>query len=201
MIRILTAAITSLFITSAALALPVIGQPAPEFNALDAISGKPFALSDAKGKMVVLEWHNPECPFIRKFYSVGAMQQMQANAAKDGIVWVSINSASPGKEGYLADAASARAAIAESKSHTAHYLLDADGKIGHTYGAKTTPHMFVIDRKGTLVYMGAMDDKPTADSADIASATNYVTLALKSVKDGTPLKTSSTRSYGCFVKY
>ena len=201
MVRAAALMVATLFFAGAAFAAPVIGKPAPEFKAVDVLSGKPVALGDLKGKTVVLEWNNFKCPFVKKFYSVGAMQKLQAKAVDDGVVWVSINSSAKDKEGHLANAKEAKAVIAENKSNASHYLLDADGTIGHAYEAKTTPHMFVIDKEGTLVYMGAIDDKPSADSADIASATNYVSEALTALKKGKAVKTASTQSYGCFVKY
>lgn len=200
MIRSALALLMTAFLATTAAAEPVIGKPAPDFKAVDVLSGKPVALADLKGKTVVLEWNNFKCPFVRKFYSVGAMQKLQANTVKDGVVWVSINSSAKGKEGYL-DSAHAKEVVAENKSAASYYLLDADGKIGHAYEAKTTPHMFVIDTTGTLVYMGAIDNKPSADSADIASATNYVAEALTALRKGKEVKTTSTQSYGCFVKY
>ena len=189
------------FFASAALAAVSVGATAPAFTAIDAVTGKTFSSESLKGKTVVIEWNNFECPFIKKFYSVGTMQALQANAIKDGVVWVSVNSSAEGKEGYLKDAKEAKTALTERKSNASHYLLDHDGKIGHAFGAKTTPHMFVIDKEGKLVYQGAIDNKPTADTADIAMATNYVTLALKSVSAGKPIETNTTRPYGCFVKY
>lgn len=201
MLRTLLAAVAGILLATGAVAAPAIGKPAPDFKALDAVTGKPVALADLKGKTVVLEWTNPECPFVKKFYSAGKMQQLQADAVKDGVVWVSVNSSAKGKEGYLADAAAAKAAIATAGAKQSHYLLDAEGTIGHAYGAKTTPHMFVIDKEGTLVYMGAIDDIESADAADIAKANNYVTAALTALKEGKPVKTPSTKSYGCFVKY
>jgi len=202
MFRTMIVFFTVLFFSTTAMALPTIGQPAPAFKGMDTLSGKEISLSDFKGKTVVLEWHNPECPFIRKYYSSGAMQALQANAAKDGVVWISINSAGgPDKEGYIADAVSAQALLASVHSNTAHYLFDRDGSIGHSYGAKTTPHMFVIDKAGNVVYMGAIDSKPTADAADITTATPYVADALASLKNGTPVIITSTRPYGCGVKY
>ena len=201
MLRALYVLILALFVSSAVMAAPVIGEAAPDFTGTDVISGKTLTLSDLKGKTVVLEWNNFNCPFVKKFYSVGAMQELQTRTVKDGVVWVSINSSAKDKEGYLPDAKAAKALLAEHKSHATYYLLDHDGKIGHAYEAKSTPHMFVIDQDGKLAYMGAIDNKPTADSADIASATNYVTEALKSLKAGKPVKVKQTRPYGCFVKY
>ena len=178
-----------------------INQPAPDFSALDAVSGKTITLASLKGKTVVLEWNNFDCPFVKKFYNVGAMQKLQAEAAKDGIVWISINSSAAGKEGHLADSAAAKAALAQRNASPAHYFLDHDGAIGKAYGAKSTPHMYVIDKTGTLVYAGAIDSKASVDSADISSATNYVTAALADLKAGRPVKTTATQAYGCFVKY
>jgi peroxiredoxin len=194
-------ALIGIVIASSAWAAVETGKPAPAFSGVDVLSGKEIALEQFKGKTIVLEWNNFECPFVHKFYSVGAMQSLQANAVKEGVVWISINSSALGKEGYLKDAPTAKAAALANKSNASYYLLDHDGTIGHLYGAKTTPHMFVIDKNGTLAYEGAIDDKPTADTADIATATNYVTQALKALAAGTPVKTTKTRSYGCFVKY
>lgn len=201
MLRTIRIFIASLFVTGAAYAAPVIGEAAPDFRGVDAITGKTITLSELKGKTVVLEWNNFHCPFVKKFYSVGAMQELQARKVKDGVVWISVNSGAPGKQGHLANAKEAKEALAAHKSKASHYLLDHDGTIGHAYGAKTTPNMFVIDSEGKLAYMGAIDSKPTTDSADIASATNYVTQALKSLKDGKPVKVTNTKPYGCNVKY
>lgn len=175
--------------------------PAPLFKGKDVLSGKTISSTDFKGKTVVVEWNNFGCPFVQKFYNSGTMQQLQADAVKDGVIWVSVNSSAKGKEGYFADAAAAKAAVAEHHSNASYYLLDPNGLIGHAFGAKATPHMFVIDGKGNLAYQGAIDSKPTPDPADIAGATNYVTEALASLKAGKPIKTSSTQAYGCFVKY
>lgn len=200
MLRRLSLFAAAMLVASSALAANV-GEPAPAFKAVDVITGKEISNESLKGKTVVLEWNNFGCPFVKKFYSVGAMQAQQAAAKKDGVVWVSINSSAEGKEGFLKDAAEAKAVLAEKKSNASHYLLDHDGSIGKAYGAKTTPHMFVIDKAGNLAYQGAIDDKPTADSADIATASNYVNEALAALKAGTPIKTATTKSYGCFVKY
>lgn len=180
---------------------PKIGEPAPDFTATDALTSKPVVLSELKGKLVVLEWNNPQCPFVRKFYSVGAMQQLQANAAKKGVVWILVNSSAPGKEGHLKSAAEAKEFVSYRKAHPAHYIIDADGKIGHLYGTKTTPHMFVINKDGNLAYMGAIDNTPTADPADIATAKNYVYRALAALTEGKKVSVTNTQPYGCFVKY
>lgn len=176
-----------------------IGKPAPDFTA-HAASGKDVKLSDYAGKIVVLEWNNPGCPFVKKFYGSGKMQELQAAAAKDGVVWLTVNSGAEGKQGYLTEE-TARQFIAEKKAAPTEYLLDHEGKIGHLYGAKTTPHMFVIDKKSTLVYTGAIDNKPSPNTGDIDSAQNYVSEALGALKDGRKVDVSSTQSYGCNVKY
>jgi len=201
MLRHLLAATATVFLATAALAAPMIGKPAPDFTVTDALSGKAVRLADLKGKIVVLESTNPGCPFVKKHYSVGAMQTLQKNATNDGVVWISFNASAEGKEGYLPTAKDAQASVAEHKAKPTYYVLDPKGTLGHLYEAKVTPHMYVIDNAGTLVYMGAIDDKPTADSADIASATNYVAQALAALKAGTPIKVSQSKPYGCFVKY
>ncbi|MDX2095297.1 MAG: redoxin family protein [Alphaproteobacteria bacterium] len=201
MLRPVLSFLTTLLIAGSALAAVTVGEPAPAFSGTDVLSGEPISNESLKGKTVVLEWNNPDCPFVKKFYSVGAMQALQAKAARNGVVWVGINSSAAGKEGYLKDAAQAKAALAERQSNTRHYLLDHDGRIGHAYAAKTTPHMFIIDPQGILVYQGAIDNKPSADTADIATATNYVTEALNALKHGKPIKTATTQPYGCFIKY
>lgn len=188
-------------IAGAAFAAATVGEPAPTFKGTDVITGKPITNADFKGKIVVVEWNNFECPFVKKFYNSGTMQELQENAAKDDVVWVTVNSSAEGKEGYIRDASAAKAAIAEHHGKEAHFLLDHDGIIGKTFGAKSTPHMFVIDKKGNLAYQGAIDSKPSADAADIASATNYVTAAIDALKDNKPIKTPVTQPYGCFVKY
>lgn len=193
--------LATIMFSTAAMADAKIGAPAPDFTAHDSISGKEISLSDFKGKNVVLEWNNPLCPFVKKFYSVGAMQQLQQNAAKHDVVWISINSSAEGKEGFLKDDAAAKNFISDRTAHPTYYIRDVTGAIGKRYGAKSTPHMFVIDAKGTLAYMGAIDDTPTADSADIATAKNYVTRALIALTSGKEVAVKSTRPYGCFVKY
>jgi peroxiredoxin len=198
--KVSTLLATAFFATVTFAAVPS-GSPAPAFSGTDALSGKPVRLDALKGKVVVLEWNNFECPFVHKFYDSGTMQKLQKTATADGVVWVTINSNAEGKEGYLADDATAKAAVAEHHGSETYFLRDPSGTIGHAYGAKSTPTMFVIDKSGMLVYQGAIDSIPTPDVNDIPKATNYVTEALKSVKAGTPVKTSQTQSYGCFVKY
>lgn len=176
-----------------------IGAPAPDFTA-KAASGKNVKLSDYKGKIVVLEWTNPGCPFVKKFYGAGKMQALQTDAMKKGAVWLSVNSSAEGKQGAV-DAAGAKAFMDSAKAAPTEYLLDARGDIGRLYGARTTPHMFVIDATGALAYQGAMDDKPTPHPEDIEGAHNYVSAALDAVMGGNNVETPSTQSYGCNVKY
>jgi peroxiredoxin len=187
--------------STAALASVQIGAVAPDFTATDALSGKPVTLSKLRGKPVVLEWNNPNCPFVKKFYSVGAMQQLQENATKKGVIWISVNSSAEGKDGFLRTDKEAKEFVGNRNAHPTYYLRDPSGAIGKSYGAKTTPHMFVIDKDGNLAYMGAPDDTPTADPADIATAKNYVTRALKALTAGTTVAVTTTQPYGCFIKY
>jgi peroxiredoxin len=176
-----------------------VGEAAPNFT-LTGADGKSYSLKDFAGKKVVLEWHNPQCPFVKKFYSVGEMQRLQADAKAGEVVWLSINSGAQGKQGHL-DAAGANAMLSDAKASPAAYLLDANGEVGKSYGAKTTPHMYVIDPAGKIAYMGAIDSNPSADSADIKGATNYVVAAIDAVRAGQPVAKASTQPYGCSVKY
>jgi peroxiredoxin len=200
MLRHLTTLAATTMLATAAFAANV-GEPAPAFKGIDVISGKEVSNATLKGKTAVLEWTNPGCPFVKKFYSVGAMQKFQADAVKDGIVWVSVNSSAAGKEGHLKDATEAKGSIAEHKHASSHYVLDHDGVIGKAFGAKTTPHMYIIDKDGKLAYQGAIDSDNSADSDDIAKATNYVTTALAELKAGKPVTNATTKPYGCSVKY
>ncbi len=176
-----------------------IGKPAPDFKGIDTYN-QVQTLSQYKGKTVVLEWTNPDCPFVRKHYDSGNMQALQKAATADGVIWLSVVSNAKGKEGYL-DALDSNKWMKEKNSVPTARILDPSGEIGHLYGAKTTPHMFVIDPKGTLVYAGAIDDNDSFKPETIATAKNYVREALKSIKAGTPVEVSSTKSYGCSVKY
>ena len=182
-----------------AIAAPPVGSQAPNFQLADA-NGKAVTLGQFKGKVVVLEWNNPGCPYVKKHYESGNMQKTQAAAKKDGVVWLSINSGAPGKQGYMTGA-EARAFVAKEKATPTSYLLDPKGVVGKAYGAKTTPHMYIIDGQGVLRYQGGIDDKPTANSGDIASARNHVTAALGELKAGKPVSMAETRPYGCSVKY
>jgi len=186
-------------LTGAAMAAVEVGKPAPDFTLTDS-NGKSHSLSDFKGKKVVLEWHNPECPFVKKHYNPGNMQKQQAEATKNGVVWLTINSGAAGKQGHL-DGAAANAYLAKSSSAPSGYLIDASGSAGKSYGAKTTPHMYVIDAEGVLRYVGAIDSNSSADSSDIASATQYVPQALAQLASGAAVSTPVTQPYGCSVKY
>jgi len=176
-----------------------IGKTAPDFS-LTGADGKTHALADYKGKFIVLEWTNPQCPFVHKFYDSGTMQKLQKEETGKGVVWLRINSSAQGQEGYqsVADLASY-----VEKKHVAatESLIDQSGKVGHTYGARTTPHMFVIDKSGNLIYAGGIDDTPSADVSDISTAKNYVTAALDEAMAGKPVTTPTSQPYGCSVKY
>ena len=178
---------------------PPVGSAAPEFSLPDA-SGKTHSLSDYKGKYVVLEWFNPECPFVKKHYGSGNMQKLQAEFTGKGIVWLTIDSNAPGLEGNLT-AEQANAKMAEWKTKQTALVLDPDGKAGRAYGAKNTPHMFVINPDGKIVYEGAIDSKATPNPSDISSATNYVKVALDESLAGKTVSNANTRPYGCSVKY
>lgn len=176
-----------------------VGQPAPAFSAPDQ-TGAARSLDAYKGKWVVLEWVNHECPFVQKHYGSGNMQKTQKAATAKGAVWLSVNSSAPGKQGALDGKAAAKVTADKGAAPTA-VLLDPDGKVGKAYGAKTTPHMFVIDPKGTVVYAGAIDDKPSTDQDDVAGAKNYVLAALDEAMAGKAVTSASTQPYGCSVKY
>jgi peroxiredoxin len=182
-----------------ALAAPQLNQDAPAFTAKTA-KGETVSLSDYRGRTVVLEWTNKGCPYVQKHYKSGNMQALQEEAGDDGIVWLTVNSSAPGKQGHVT-ADKARAETAAYDSVEAEYLLDPEGRIGRAYGATATPHMYVIDEAGTLRYMGAIDDRPTADQGDIDGATNYVRTALAAMERGAAPDPAATRAYGCSVKY
>lgn len=176
-----------------------VNQPAPDFTAVDS-NGKEHRLSDFRGKTVVLEWTNHDCPYVRKHYDSGNMQALQKTATGKGIVWLSIISSAPGKQGHVSRAEANRLTSSRNAAPTA-VLLDESGKIGRLYGAKTTPHMYIIDDGGELVYMGGIDSIPSTDTNDIARATNYVDAALNALSSGQPIEDAVTRPYGCSVKY
>ena len=186
-------------VSGLALAAPKVGETAPAFTATDS-KGKTVKLSDYAGKTVVLEWTNAECPFVKKHYSGGNMQATQKAAVAEGAVWLSVISSAAGKQGHV-DGAKADALSAERGAAPSAVLLDAAGDLGRLYDAKTTPHLFVITGDGKLAYAGAIDNTPSADPADIASSTNYVKTALADLKAGKPVATSTSKPYGCSIKY
>jgi peroxiredoxin len=196
--RLLPFAIALLATTPAA-ADQITGQPAGNFRLMDA-DGKAVTLSQFKGRPVVLEWNNPGCPFVQKHYDSGNMQAAQAKAKSLGAVWLTINSGAPGKQGYMTGT-QAKAFVATQKAVPTAYLLDPQGRVGKGYGAKTTPHMYLVDGSGKLVYQGGIDDKPTADKADVAGARNHLLAALAEVKAGKKVSVAEARPYGCSVKY
>jgi peroxiredoxin len=196
-IRSLT--IAALASASVAAQAASLGQAAPAFSATD-VNGKQVSLADFKGKHVVLEWVNPGCPYVVKHYGSGNLPATQKSAAAKGVVWLAINSTAESHRDYRKPGELA----AWMKQHQAvptATLMDADGKIGRAYGARTTPHMYVIDPAGKLVYAGAIDSKPSANPADIATATNHVNAALAETLAGKPVTTAATQPYGCSVKY
>ena len=195
----LAACATALGASASVVAAATVGQPAPAFSAVDT-SGKTVSLADFKGRTVVLEWVNPGCPFVKKHYDSANMPATQKNAVAKGAVWLAINSTHTGASDYLAPAALAGWMKDKGAAPTAT-LMDADGKVGRAYGARTTPHMYVIDPQGTLAYAGAIDSKPTANPADIKTATNYVNQAVAEVVAGKPVSQPVTQAYGCSVKY
>ena len=175
------------------------GQPAPAFRAVD-VTGKTVSLSDFRGKTVVLEWNNPNCPFVQKHYSSGNMQSLQQKNTAAGVAWLAINSTNEGHSDYLSPAKLA-AWFGEQKAATTAILMDPRGEIGRAYGAKVTPHMYVIDPKGTVVYAGAIDDKRSANPADVKTSTNHVSVALSELAAGKAVANAATTAYGCTIKY
>jgi len=186
-------------LVSAAHAAVAPGQAAPEFSLVD-INGKVQKLADYRGKYVVLEWFNSECPFVQKHYESGNMQALQARYTQKGVVWLGINSTSP-RHSNFRDPVRSQAILKEWKSAPTAFVLDPDGKVGKQYGARTTPHMYVIDPKGMLVYVGGIDDKPSTSQRDVATAKNLVAAALDESLSGKPVGTPSAMPYGCSVKY
>lgn len=178
---------------------PVTGKTAPAFQLTD-VAGKKRSLSEHKGQWVVLEWVNHGCPFVRKHYDGGNMQALQKEFTSRGVRWLSICSSAEGKQGHMSPAEWRETIKAKGGAATA-VLLDPSGEVGRLYGAKTTPHMFIIDPQGVLVYQGAIDDTPSVDPADIAKSRNYVREALNQGLSGKAIETSETKPYGCSVKY
>jgi peroxiredoxin len=182
-----------------AVAQAVVGSPAPAFTATDS-HGASHSLEQYRGKYVVLEWHNQGCPYTRKHYVSGNMQSLQKEWTAKGVVWFTVISSARGEQGYQTDSQE-NAYLAQMHADPTAVLMDADGKLGHLYGAKTTPEMYVIDPSGKLIYEGAIDDRPTPDTSDIKGADNYLSDALTEAMAGKPVMKSYTRPYGCSVKY
>lgn len=185
--------------SSGALAAPEIGAPAPAFTGVDT-AGKTWTLEALQGQPVILEWTNHDCPYVKKHYETDNMQALQRAATADGYVWLSVISSAPGKQGHVS-AAEADALTDARAAAPSAVLLDPEGEIGRAYAARTTPHMFVIDASGTLVYMGGIDDRASTDPADVEGATNYVAAAIAELAAGEPVSEPVTRPYGCSVKY
>jgi peroxiredoxin len=193
-VSLLTAAAVVVFGAALVQASVSVGQSAPDFQVKDT-SGKQQSLSSYKGKFVVLEWVNPDCPFVKKHYDSANMQATQKAAEAKGAVWLSVSTGSGGNASEL------NAWVKEKGARPTATLLDSDGKIGKAYGARTTPHMYVINPEGKLVYAGAIDNKPTANPSDVKGATNYVTAALGEAMSGKAVSKATSEPYGCSVKY
>ena len=192
------AAVIAAAACGAAFANAPAGQSAPEFNVTD-LTGKPVNLADFKGRTVVLEWHNFGCPFVQKHYRSGNMQSLQKKYAGD-VVWLAVNSTTRTASDYT-EPAKLEVQLRDFGAAPAKYLMDDPGAMGRAYGAKTTPHMFIIDTTGKVVYNGAIDDKRSTDVADVKTAKNYVAAALDEIKAGKPVSVATTTPYGCTVKY
>ena len=176
-----------------------IGDPAPDFRAVDS-NGKHQHLADYKGKYVVLEWHNQGCPYTKKHYESGNMQRLQKEWTDRGVIWLTVVSSAPGKQGYVT-ASEENTYLQQVKAAPTAVLMDPTGAIGHMYDAKTTPHMFLVSPQGTLIYNGAIDDRPTTDLNDVNAAKNFISAALNEATTGKPVRVPTSRPYGCSVKY
>jgi len=193
------ASLSVLFILVSAALAAKVGEPAPDFTATDTNGGR-HHLADYKGKYVVLEWHNQGCPYTRKHYESGNMQRLQKEWTNKGVVWFTVISSAPGTQGYMTGPQE-NDYVNKMKASPSAVLLDPDGALGHAYSARTTPHMYIIDPAGKLIYNGAIDDHPTADPSDIPSSKNYVSTALQQAMSGQPVSEAATHPYGCTVKY
>lgn len=182
-----------------ATANPKIGQPAPAFTGTDA-DGKQISLKDFRGKTVVLEWTNHDCPYVRRHYGTGNMQKLQKEAAASDVVWLSVISSAPGRQGHVSGKEANELSVSRKATPT-KVILDPNGTIGRQYAARTTPHMYIVNAKGTLVYKGGIDDNPTSWGEIEPDTKNYVRLALAEMKAGKQISKASTRAYGCSVKY
>lgn len=182
-----------------ALAQPMPGRPAPAFTLTD-LDGRKVSLADLKGKYVVLEWTNPSCPFVQKHYDSGNMQSLQKRFTGEGVQWVVINSTAASHSEYLKPAEQ-KAWLLKQGAASTIAALDADGTVGRAYAAKVTPHMYVIDPNGVLVYAGAIDDKRSSNPADVKTANNFVAQVFAELRAGKPVSAPSTQAYGCTIKY
>lgn len=176
-----------------------VGSAAPVFT-LPATTGKSVSLADQRGKLVILEWTNHDCPYVRKHYDTSNMQGLQKETTGQGVIWLTVISSAPGTQGYVTSKQADELTSTRQASPTA-VLLDPTGNVGKSYGATNTPHMYIIDKAGLLVYAGAIDDRPTTRRGDVQGAQNYVRLALEDLAAGRSVKTPVTRAYGCTVKY
>jgi len=197
--RLVTLLLTALLCLGSTASALEVGKPAPDFTLTDT-QGKSQKLSAYRGKTVVVEWFNFDCPFVKKHYGSGHMQSLQKDAADRGVIWLAVLSSAPGKQGHY-PAARLNEMAAERKAAAKAMLLDESGSVGHLYGAKTTPHLYVVNTKGVLVYQGAIDDKPSTDAEDIPGARNHLKMALDETLAGKPVTVSTTQPYGCSVKY
>lgn len=197
--RLFISFLAMLFVNGAYAAGAKTGELAPDFY-LNGADGKVYKLSDFKGKTIILEWFNNECPYVKKFYDSKTMQGMQALALSKGNVWLTLISSAPGKQGHATAEEALKIAEERAMKNTA-VLLDESGNVGKLYGAKTTPHMFIVDKDGKLVYQGALDDRPSTRPESLNGSQNYVAEALVAIEKGQPLKNGNTAPYGCSVKY
>jgi peroxiredoxin len=205
LLALILAILATLSLTSSILITPLKAQtitnnkPSPTFTLINAL-GQKISLDSFKGKTVVLEWYNPGCPFVKKFYSQGDMQRFQRQAREQGAVWLTINSSAPGRQGHITQD-EAPTTARENGLDPSHLLLDHDGQVGRAFGAKTTPHIFVIDQRGNLAYSGAIDSTPSTAQSDISNSDNYVLSAIKALANGQAPNPNYTAPYGCSVKY
>ena len=191
--------VVSLSLAAPALGAPAVGQKAPEFTLTDT-AGKTVKLADFKGKHVVLEWNNPGCPYVRKHYDSANMQALQKEVTGKQVIWLAINSTADSHPDYLTPAQLGRWMVQQKAAPTAT-LMDEDGSVGKAYGARTTPHMYMVDPKGTLIYAGGIDSNASYSAESIKSATNYVRQGVNEALAGKPLSKAVTAPYGCSVKY
>lgn len=192
-------ALATAFASGAGFAAAKVGEPAPAFT-LPGSDGKSHSLADYKGKLVVLEWTNDHCPFVVKHYGSGNMQALQKEAKASGVTWLTMISSAPGKHGHV-NAQRANELTSERGAAPAQVLFDESGNVGRSYEAKTTPHMYLIDKDGKLIYAGGIDSIPSTDAADVPKATPYVKVAMSEALAGKAISNPSTKPYGCAVKY